>query len=100
LFISLLESSMASGFGVDVQTNREIRTDAYLFGESQSRVVVTISRDQKEALETILNSEGVHFKKLGAVSGNRICINDVDYGSIEEYREIYDTAIEKSLGVA
>ncbi|MCB0735734.1 MAG: phosphoribosylformylglycinamidine synthase subunit PurL, partial [Bacteroidetes bacterium] len=42
LFINLLESAMASGNGFDIATNLEERQDAYLFGEAQSRVVITI----------------------------------------------------------
>ncbi|MFT7590319.1 MAG: phosphoribosylformylglycinamidine synthase II [bacterium] len=97
LFISLLESSMNSGLGVDIQTNTQERMDAYLFGESQSRIVVSVSETDVEAFEAHIKSDNVHFKKLGTVSGNRICINDDDYGSIESYKEIYDTAIENLL---
>ncbi len=97
LFITLLESSMASGLGVDVVTNMEERLDAYLFGESQSRIVVSVQENQREALEKMMSKHGVHFRKLGSVSGNRMCINDDDYGSIEEYKSIYDNAIEQRL---
>ena len=97
LFISLLESSMNSGLGVDIQTNRQERMDAYLFGESQSRIVVSVSENDVEAFEAHIKSDNVHFRKLGSVSGNRICINDDDFGSVESYKEIYDTAIEKLL---
>lgn len=97
LFITLLESSMASGLGVDVKTNLEQRLDAYLFGESQSRIVVSINESQCSALESLVSKNGVHFRRLGTVSGNRMSINDDDYGSIEEYSNIYDNAIEKRL---
>ncbi len=97
LFISLLESSMASGLGVDVRTNIEERKDAYLFGEAQSRVVVTVEESQAEVFEAFLKGEEQHYRVLGAVSGNRICINDEDFGSIEEYKGIYDTSIESQL---
>ncbi|MFT5725154.1 MAG: phosphoribosylformylglycinamidine (FGAM) synthase-like enzyme, partial [Bacteroidia bacterium] len=97
LFICLLESVMSSGLGIDIQTNKEERLDAYLFGESQSRIVVSIADDQTESFEAFLNTQDLHHRKLGTVSGNRLFINDNDFGSIDEYRDIYDNAIEKSL---
>lgn len=100
LFITLLESAMASGLGVDVTTRPSERVDASLFGEGQSRVVVSIKEAQVDEFESYLNGVNMPYRKLGEVSGNRMFINDDDFGSIEEYREIYDTAIEKRLGVA
>jgi len=99
LFVTLLEGAMASGLGVDVTTNHNERIDSYLFGESQSRVVITVKEEDKDAMDAALKASNMHYRLLGAVSGNRISINDTDYGSIEEYKEIYDNAIQKRLGV-
>ena len=97
LFIALLESSMASGLGVDVRTKIEERKDANLFGEAQSRVVVTVDESQAKGFEEFLKGQEQHYRVLGTVSGNRICINDEDFGSIEEFKDIYDTSIESQL---
>jgi phosphoribosylformylglycinamidine synthase len=99
LFISLLESSMASGLGVDVKTSTSARKDSYLFGESQSRAVISVSDENASKLEDVMAKNNVHFAKIGVVSGNRICIDDEDYGSIADYKVDYDTAIETQLGV-
>ena len=97
LFIALLESSMGSGLGVDVRTKIEERKDANLFGEAQSRVVVTVDESQAKGFEEFLKGQEQHYRVLGTVSGNRICINDEDFGSIEEFKDIYDTSIESQL---
>ncbi len=47
LFQCLLEKGLKYGLGFTIQTDSEIRTDAFLFGESQSRVVVSV-REEKE----------------------------------------------------
>ncbi|MBM3399449.1 MAG: phosphoribosylformylglycinamidine synthase subunit PurL, partial [Bacteroidetes bacterium] len=49
LFVACLESAMAGGTGFDICTLTGIRNDAWLFGESQSRVMVSISPDNKNA---------------------------------------------------
>lgn len=58
LLANLLESAMPNGLGFKVQPNDKIRPDAWLFGEAQSRVVLSVSPEQSEALERFLQSEG------------------------------------------
>jgi phosphoribosylformylglycinamidine synthase subunit PurL len=97
LFITLLESAMENGFGVDVKTNMEDRIDSYLFGESQSRIVISISPEDLNTVLDEIKSDGVHVRNLGHVGGKNILINDKDFGSIDEYKEIYDNALERQL---
>ena len=49
LFITLLESSMHNNLGFSIQTNDQIRKDAFLFGESPSRVIVSVIKDKEVA---------------------------------------------------
>jgi phosphoribosylformylglycinamidine synthase II len=46
LFMTLLESGMVNNLGFDILSDSEIRLDSFLFGESQSRIVVTIDNDK------------------------------------------------------
>ena len=73
LFSCLLECAIASSWGFEVQTFGEIRRDAFLFGESQSRIVVTVQPDHQRAFEDILSKAKVPFHRLGTV-GWRYCI--------------------------
>ena len=68
-----------------------------MFGESQSRVVVTINPDEVGIFEDLLKKTGLPFLLLGAVTDEEITINGESWGSISEWKEIYDTAIEKHL---
>ena len=43
LFTSLVESLMPRGLGCEIYTDQLFRQDAYLFGESQSRILVSIN---------------------------------------------------------
>lgn len=94
LFTTLLESSMASGLGFDVKQVADMREDAYWFGEAQSRVVITISRADLEKVQDALS---IPSDVIGEVKGNTIVINDQNWGSISEYAEIYDNAIEEAI---
>ena len=64
LFMSLLESAMAGKKGFEIQTSAGIRKDAFLFGEAQSRVLVSVSADKAKALEASLTKHGVKFAAL------------------------------------
>ncbi|SEN02785.1 phosphoribosylformylglycinamidine synthase subunit II [Chitinophaga rupis] len=103
LFITLLESAMASGLGFDVHTNSNFRKDAYLFGESQSRVVVTVKPEDKEKFEALLHGlidasdHSVRSEKIGVVKGEHVVIDGEDWGKVGEWKVLYDTAIENHL---
>jgi phosphoribosylformylglycinamidine synthase len=97
LFITLFESAMVKGLGFEIGTDNSIRKDAFLFGEGQSRVVVSISASQEKGLHEALKSAGVHYAKLGVVKGSNLLIDGQNYGSISEYSTLYNTSIEGRL---
>ncbi len=97
LFVTLLEKAMSSGLGFDITTDSAIRRDAYLFGESQSRVVVSVSQEAEDEFIDLMMLNGVEFDLMGHVTKGAIRIDDEDWGTVDEYRELYDTAIEKML---
>ncbi|MFN5912591.1 MAG: phosphoribosylformylglycinamidine synthase subunit PurL, partial [Bacteroidota bacterium] len=45
LFVTLVEMSLPRELGFDIETDAEIREDAYLFGEGQGRVVVSVTEE-------------------------------------------------------
>lgn len=97
LFIALTESSFHKNLGFDISTDSSIRKDAYLFGEAQSRVVVSLNDKQLLALKTVLASLNIPFEKLGTVTAGNISIDKENWGSIAEWKEKYDTAIGNLL---
>jgi len=97
LFITLLESAMPNGLGFDITTNAEIREDAFLFGESPSRVIVSVTEtSEDDFLDTLKNSK-VPFTLLGHVTKGDIRIDDTSYGQLLEYKELFDNALAKHL---
>ena len=97
LFVALTESSFKNNLGYDISTDRNIRKDAYLFGENQSRVVVSVKKENEVTLVKTLKEMNVKFSKLGFVKGKEIKIDGEVFGSISEYKKLYDTSIELKL---
>jgi phosphoribosylformylglycinamidine synthase len=73
LFISLLESAMPNNLGFDIaKQNTALRNDAFLFGEAQSRIVVSVSSSNIAAFEKLMQDSGVKLEKLGTVTTGNI----------------------------
>jgi phosphoribosylformylglycinamidine synthase len=100
LFMTLLESAMVNNLGFEIASDASIRKDAFLFGEAQSRVVLSVSADKAAALEAGLKKQGVAFSKLGTVKGNAVVVDGTNYGSVSEYKQAFDTSIEVTLNGA
>lgn len=94
LLITLLESGFNRNLGFDITTSAAIRKDAALFGEAQSRVVVSVSADKAAGFE---QQAGVTFEKIGTVTGGAILVNGENWGVIADWKLRYDTAIEQYL---
>ena len=98
LIVALLESGFNRDLGFEVNVNiDDIRNDAFWFGEAQSRVVISCSTDQLQDLKHKAASSGIDITVLGNVIKSSIKINKEDWGNIEDWKNKYDTAIEKIL---
>ena len=69
--------------------------DASLFGESQSRIVLSVSSAKLEELKKQLTA--IPFTVLGKVQSGKAMINDTDFGSILSLKEFHQTSIEKQM---
>ena len=83
--------------GFDISTDRNIRKDAFLFGENQSRVVVSVKKENEVNLVKELKSLNVKFSKLGFVKGREMKIDGEVFGTVAEFKKLYDTSIENLL---
>jgi len=97
LFITLFEMSAPGNLGFDIVSDAEIREDAFLFGEAQSRVVVTIEEDKEEDFIEYMIDSGVNFTLLGHVTKGKMVVDDNHFGFINEAKDIYDNALGKML---
>lgn len=97
LFITLLESAMHSNLGFEITTENNLRKDAILFGEGQSRVVISCQPQDLEAIQNHLTTHNQSFSILGKVNNGKVLVDGEFYGMTAEFKETYDTAIEKMV---
>lgn len=93
LFVTLIESAFQRGIGFRVDTDEDFRKDAFLFGEAQGRVVVSVSPEKLEEFVEMVSSSEVDFTNLGETGGNTVMIDEEDFGQIDTYKSLYDNAI-------
>lgn len=73
--ITLAESCINSGLGAEIDLKTNIRSDCTLFGESQSRIVVTVNPEKAQEFIKHLQKEEIPFQQIGLVKGNYLKIN-------------------------
>ncbi|GAB3717619.1 phosphoribosylformylglycinamidine synthase subunit PurL [Spirosoma lituiforme] len=99
LFVTLAESAMAGNKGFAIVSDDRHRLDAFLFGESQSRVVVTIAPEQQKQFEGYLNDTVLPFMLLGTVteSSTAFVIDGTSIITLAEGKSLYDNALGKIM---
>jgi phosphoribosylformylglycinamidine synthase len=97
VFINCLESAAAGKLGFDICTQQEFRNDAWLFGEAQGRVVVTVKPSQIEALGKIAEMANIPFAHIGTVLNSKVVVNGETWGSVDQYDVIYQNSIGNQL---
>ena len=95
--VNLAESCFENNLGVNIKINKEISNKALLFGESQSRIIVSISKELASKLENIAVENCVPYGKIGVVEGTQFKFNNLIKLDVEEMKVKWETAIEKKL---
>ncbi len=93
LFVTLTESGFNNNLGYTITSNINVRKDAFLFGEAQSRVVVSIPAENEMAFKTVIHLLEVAFEKLGTVTDENILVDGENWGNIADWKTKYDNAI-------
>ena len=98
LIITLLESAFVNNKGFEVSSNNTtLRSDAYWLGEAQSRVVVSCDAVNLTSIETMAKQLGIVSNVIGKVTEGTIQVNNEKWEAIANWKNAYDTAIEKKL---
>ena len=97
LFIGLLEKAMVHNLGFDITLPAEFRKDAVLFGEAASRIIVTVSEEQKNPFIDLMMLNGCAFDLLGHVTKGSLRVDDENWGMVDDFKSIYDHSLGNLL---
>ena len=97
LFITCLESAMQGGLGFDICTDQKYRLDAYLFGESQSRIVVSVNPANIQKVQEMAAEFGLPVTHIGTVTDKNIVVNGESFVDFNEISDIYNNSIANKM---
>ncbi len=83
LFCSLLRFVAPRGF--DILTPREVRLDAFLFGEEGGRYIALLPENQDDAFLLKLTEARLNCCFLGRTTQGRILVDGFDFGAVDGY---------------
>lgn len=83
LFGTLLLTLYPLGF--DILTCREIRLDAFLFGEEQGRFVVALEEARNDFFLQKLSEAGLNCCFLGRTTHGRVVVDGMDFGPMSDF---------------
>ena len=84
LFCSLLRFTAPLGY--DILTPREVRLDAFLFGEEAGRYLVTVDEEHDDTFLLKLDEARLNCCFLGRTTKNRLLVDGFDFGPVNNYK--------------
>lgn len=97
LFVSLFEMALPGRLGFDIVSDAEVRLDAFLFGESQSRVLVSVTEEDEQQFIDLVGDEGVPVTLLGHVTRGKLVVDGKHYGFMDEVSELYQDSLGRTM---
>tara|TARA_B100001123_G_scaffold80731_1_gene91838 strand:- start:15765 stop:17984 length:2220 start_codon:yes stop_codon:yes gene_type:complete len=77
LAVALSESCIDGDIGFESSLTIEERWDAFLFGEAQSRILVSLPKEKITEMENVCRSMNLPYIQIGMVGGENIKIGDL-----------------------
>ncbi len=101
LAIALAESCMSGpklkGAEILSLSAEKIRTDALLFGESQSRVLLSIAPAHEKALKELAELLSCPIEKIGIVKGNALKIGEWINLNLQDLKTAWEKGLSQAL---
>ncbi len=98
LAVALAECCIESGLGLDGSSLRVSgRQDAALFGEGQSRIVISCQPGRRGEIEALAVRYGVPLTHLGRAGGERLVIGDLLSVAVADLARAYREGLPRAL---
>jgi phosphoribosylformylglycinamidine synthase len=96
--IALAECAILGGHGFAVTLDGDMPPHVLLFGESASRVVVSVAPEREGSLRGLAATRGVPFRRLGETGGPRAVIDGYVDATVADLTDAWERAIPRLLG--
>lgn len=90
-------TSSPKGLGAAVSLEQKMRADVVLFGETQSRIIVSAKPGDLQKIEKIAGDHDILFSVIGKVEGENLKIKGMIDLPVKELADVYEHAIERIM---
>ena len=89
---------LPNDFGFTISTSNKLRKDAFLFGESQGRAIVSVKVEDVDKLKSQLDAMSVPYMEIGTVNNNAdFIVNGESLGSLKAYKNRFENGLDRHL---
>ena len=96
LAVAVAESCIAGGIGFVGSVAGPGRWDALLFGEEQSRILISVPPADREAVEAICEEEGAPVAYFGDVGGEALVVGGLLDVPVDRMAEVWNGGLERA----
>jgi phosphoribosylformylglycinamidine synthase len=97
LAVTLAECCFANRIGAEISLDDTIRVDSLLFGETQSRVIISAPQNSAGRIEELARRHHIPMKKIGVTGGSSLKINAWINLPVDKLRKVYEDTIPKLM---
>jgi len=100
LAVALAECCIAGPerqLGARIELREMIRGDALLFGESQSRIIVSVKEADLPRLRQIAEKEAAPLQVIGEVGGSHLSLQPFAQIAVDEAKALWSQGIERRM---
>ena len=98
LAVALAECSIQGDVGFVGDFSIADRWDVILFGEQQSRIIVSLPKEHWNALSRLASGSGVPIVRLGYTGGDRFQLNDQMDLPVSQIADVWNNGLEAASG--
>ena len=97
LAITIAESCISGNLGFNGTTTQSDRWDTALFGENQSRIIISVKPEKLSTLKGLLSETKCPFLTIGFVGGKKLIFPKTLQIDVNEISEHWKNGLEKAV---
>lgn len=97
LAVALAECCFKNKIGATITVDSDLRPDSLLFGETQSRVIISALPEHEQRIARLVKIHRVPIIKIGNTGGTNLKINELIDLPVDKLNKIYEDAIPRLM---
>ena len=96
LLVALTEMALSGNIGFELLLEKEFSNHRFLFGEDQSRYIITLQDHKIDEAMSLLNEKRIQYHNLGKTKGVKLILNEEEI-SLKELKNLHESWFDNYL---